>query len=361
MRFLQITLLFIFFIIAQSTQAQNHQALYPDLEGDELLEEIKDFFTPSSVPSDNFARDVLYGEIYNVNGFVSCVYTGFTIDLPAGDPSVEAFALGINAEHTMPRSLLEGSNREFDLHNLYPTRVNVNSDRSNFPFTDINDSQTNSWYYLDIEQSNTPSNNIDLYSEQINGFFEPREDHKGNAARAMMYTYALYGDVIESNSPQYFEQQRQTLCEWHIQDPVDQIEYDRTYLIATYQNDRPNPFVLDCTLAQRTFCQDVQIQCVLPPLSSNENEDLPTLKLSAQNPFSTQTTIQYELEKEGHLRLSVFDAQGKMMEELKNEEQNAGAYSVDFQTNAQKGLYFVVSELTINGKTKVAFLKLIKE
>jgi len=361
MRISRITLIFCLCLTTVITNAQSHQSLYPDLEGDELLEAVKDYFTPNSVPADNFARDVLYSQIYNVNGFVSCVYTGFTIELPAGDPSSGAFSLGINAEHTMPRSFLEGTNREFDLHNLYPTRVNVNSDRSTFPFTDISDSQTDSWYYLDSEQSSIPTNNIDSYSERVNGFFEPREDHKGNVARAMMYTYAVYGEVIESNAPQYFEQQRQTLCEWHIQDPADQIEYDRTYLIAGYQNDRPNPFILDCTLAQRTFCQDVQIQCELPPISSTKNEDLPSLDLKAENPFSTQTTIQYSLSEKAHLRLIAYDAQGKMVEELVNKNQNPGTYSLDFQTHSQKGLYIVVSELIINGKTKTEFLKLIQE
>lgn len=361
MRIIQISFVFYFCLMTFTSNAQFYQPLYPNLEGEELLAVVKDYFKPNSVPNSSFARDVLYSEIYNVNGFVSCVYTGFTIQLPAGDPSSGAFSLGINAEHTMPRSFLEGTNREFDLHNLYPTRENVNSARSNFPFTEISDSQTNNWYYLDFNQSNIPTNNIDSYSEQVNGFFEPREDHKGNAARAMMYTYAVYGDVIENNAPQFFEQQRQNLCEWHIQDPVDQIEYDRTYLIASYQNDLPNPFVLDCTLAQRTFCQDLQIQCVLPPVSSTKNEDLPALDLVAQNPFSEQTTIQYSLTEKAHLRLLAYDAQGKLVKELVNENQNVGAYSVDFQTNSQKGLYIVVSELTINGKTRIDFLKLIQE
>jgi len=151
MRIIRITFTFYLCFVSFTSNAQFHQSLYPELEGEELLDAVKDYFTPNTVPSDNFARDVLYAEIYNVNGFVSCVYTGFTIELPSGDPSSGAFSLGINAEHTMPRSFLEGTNREFDLHNLYPTRVNVNSDRSNFPFTDINDNQTDNWYYLDSE------------------------------------------------------------------------------------------------------------------------------------------------------------------------------------------------------------------
>jgi len=114
-------------------------------------------------------------------------------------------------------------------------------------------------------------------------------------------------------------------------------------------------------LAQRTFCQDVQIQCVLPELSSTNSESLPALDLIAQNPFSQQTTLQYSLNEEVHLRLVAYDAQGKMVKELVNTKQDSGRYSVDFQPNSQKGLYFIVSELTINGKTRIDSLKLIKE
>lgn len=362
MRLLQSVLLICFLGAMTPANAQVHQPVFSDLSGDELLTALEDSYKPSSVPSSNFARDVLYAEIYNVNGFVSCVYTGFTINLPAGDPSSGAFSLGINAEHTMPRSFLEGTNREFDLHNLYPTRENVNSARSTFPFSEIGDNQTDVWYYLDSNQSGVPNNNIDLYSEKVNGFFEPREDHKGNVARTMMYTYAVYGDVIEGNAPQYFEQQRQTLCEWHVQDPVDQMEFDRTYQIATYQQDIPNPFVLDCTLASRAFCQDVNIECVLPPTSSVADENsLPSVNLTAQNPFFQETKIAYTLPETANFRLSIYDAQGKTLQSVDYGKQNAGTYSLDFSPENGQGLYIIVSEMTIDGKTKTDFLKLIGE
>ena len=325
--------------------AQFHQPLYTDLAGQELYEAVRDYFTPGSTPASDFARDVLYADIYNVNGFVSCVYTGFTIDLPPGDPSQEAFALGINAEHTMPRSYLEGTGHEFDLHNLYPTRTEVNSDRSNFPFTDINDTQTDTWYYLDTQQSSIPSNNIDLYSEQVNGFFEPREDHKGNAARAMFYTYLVYGHIIEQNAPQYFEQQRQNLCAWHVSDPADQAEYDRTYLIGTYQNDKPNPFVLDCTLASRIFCQDTDIECTPPMISGTEEGiNAPTLTVKAENPFFHRTNIEVALTEAAHLRLTVYDATGKIAARLTDDYREKGVYYVDFQSNIGNALFFVTAE-----------------
>ncbi|MGB5024704.1 MAG: T9SS type A sorting domain-containing protein, partial [Saprospiraceae bacterium] len=32
------------------------------------------------------------------------------------------------------------------------------------------------------------------------------------------------------------------------------LEWTRTYLIAKYQDQKPNPFVLDCSLAKRSYC-----------------------------------------------------------------------------------------------------------
>ena len=63
--------------------------------------------------------------------------------------------------------------------------------RADFPFAEIPDNETDTWYYLTLTLNTIPSSNIDLYSERRNGFFEPREDHKGNVARAMFYFYTM--------------------------------------------------------------------------------------------------------------------------------------------------------------------------
>lgn len=357
----KVILLLAFLNFSLFVKAQYHQPVYSSIEGQELLTLLEDNYRPNFTPASNQARDILYGQIYNVNGFVSCVYTGFTVNLPAGeDPSSAVFAQGINAEHTMPNSLLDGSNHNFDLHNLYPTRVEVNSDRGNFPFTDIADGQTNRWYFLDQEQSAIPSNNIDLYSEWVNGFFEPREDHKGNVARAMMYTYAVYGDAIDNNNEDFFELQRQTLCNWHIQDPVDEVEYNRTYQIASYQSNIPNPFVMDCTLASRSFCLDMDLECVLPPTSAVEDLS-PGLgfTMSAQTVFSDKTTITYTVEEALDLRLSIYNAQGQLISVLINERKGEGVYSIDYSSNDAKGLLLVVAEWSTKKVYKIETLKLI--
>jgi hypothetical protein len=39
-----------------------------------------------------------------------------------------------------------------------------------------------------------PTSNIDEYSEDTNSQFEPREDHKGNLARAAFYFYTMHAN-----------------------------------------------------------------------------------------------------------------------------------------------------------------------
>ena len=72
------------------------------------------------------------------------------------------------------------------MHALYPTKDNVNSARSNHPFAEIPDSDTDGWYRLNASQSTMPASNIDEYSEKDNenpdagydGRFEPRPDRQ---------------------------------------------------------------------------------------------------------------------------------------------------------------------------------------
>ena len=45
-----------------------------------------------------------------------------------------------------------------------------------------------------------------------------------------------------------------TLCHWNSADPVDDAEIARSHLVANFQGNE-NPFVIDSTLAERTYCQ----------------------------------------------------------------------------------------------------------
>ena len=78
----------------------------------------------------------MYAVVENFNGEVECVYTGYSITLtPGADPSQDAFAKNINQEHVFPRSKgVDNTQAEYDMHHLFPSRVDVNQDRGSLPF-----------------------------------------------------------------------------------------------------------------------------------------------------------------------------------------------------------------------------------
>ena len=199
------------------------------------------------------ARDTLYLNIDRIDGQVKGVYTNYAVDLPdtGVDPSTHLYENGINCEHIWPQSLYEGGEPlKSDMHALRPCKDNVNSARGNKAFNDVLDSQTATWYWQDSQTSNIPSSNIDEYSENHGTYFEPREDRKGDIARTIFYFYSMYSEVADHD---FFEVQRERLNTWHEQDPVNEEEITRSWKIAEYQENKPNPFILDETLIERAY------------------------------------------------------------------------------------------------------------
>ena len=244
-----ITILAIVTLLAQET-------IFPGLTGQELIDSLRANYKPATVLNYDDARDVMFSEIDNYNDSVRCVYSGYTIYIdPTQDPSTDAYNKGVNTEHTWPQSYgTDHGNAHDDLHHLFPVRDAVNSSRSNDPFADIPDSDTDKWWRDDYYLTTIPNSHIDEYSEKDNdGWFEPREDHKGNAARAIFYVYTMYKEQLDTT---FFEIQKNTLRRWHNIDTVDARERERTYKIAPYQDDKPNPFVLDSTLVRRAYFEN---------------------------------------------------------------------------------------------------------
>jgi endonuclease I len=236
--------------------------LFPGLEGDALVEAIQGEYTPHILLNDTQVKDTLYARVFIQNDTVKCIYSGLPRFLPSfEDPSQYLFGSGnetgsINLEHGWPQAkgAGDGTNGSVDMHHLYPSRVMINSDRANYPYMNINDNATDTWYYLGVEMSSIPLNNIDAYSEFMTGSFEPREEVKGDIARAMFYFWTIYREDAIAADPAFFELQKEYLCEWHIQDPVDDFEMLRNERIAHYQDGKLNPFILDCSLAGRAYC-----------------------------------------------------------------------------------------------------------
>ena len=61
------------------------------------------------------------------------------------------------------------------------------------------------------------------------------------------------GWIKEVADAEFFEGQKEILQTWHNQDPADANEIFRTWQIAEYQENKPNPFILDATLIERAY------------------------------------------------------------------------------------------------------------
>ncbi len=125
-----------------------------------------------------------------------------------------------NREHVWPQSLLGESadngtvNMASDLYNLMPADPSENSSRGNSP-----------------------------YSELGLGY-EPRDEVKGDVARALFYMFIMYDELNLVNiAPGVHEMgYLDELLAWHYADPVDEFELNRLLVIFSEQNNR-NPFV----------------------------------------------------------------------------------------------------------------------
>ena len=245
------------------------QIIFPGQTGDNLLHSLRVEYTTQTVLTYGEARDTMYAKIDNVNDTVYGIYSQHGIYLPPNeDPTTFLFMNGIqnaiNCEHSYPRSrgATTGSMAASDMHHLFPSRLAVNEARGSSPFGEIPDSQTSNWYLEDDTQNNIPSAAVrDLYSEQTSSRFEPRESVKGDIARAMFYFYTIYRNQADAADPNFFESMRPAICQWHYDDPISQKELDRSAFIALYQDGKENPFVLDCTLPKRCYCDDVMRAC----------------------------------------------------------------------------------------------------
>ncbi len=245
-----------FLLITISLQAQT---IEPNKVGEELVTALQQNYSPSGTIGYGPARDTLYSAIDNDGLELSGVYTDFTVTLdPTMDPSISAFqnGQGINAEHVYPQSKGAGNEpQRSDMHNIFPSKVNVNEARSACEFGEIDDSDTDRWFFLTTLSTNIPATEIEKYSEKDDNdcFFEPREEVKGDIARAMFYFYTIYQSAANGADPNFFAAQKMTLLQWHLADPVTQKEITRDSLIASHQGNS-NPFILDVTLAERAYC-----------------------------------------------------------------------------------------------------------
>jgi endonuclease I len=180
-------------------------------------------------------------------------------------------------EHTwchswMPLYPDESGPEYSDQHHLFPTNQNsANGIRSNHP--------------LGIVKSVSSSYLESKYGTDAKGMpiFEPRNSHKGDAARALLYMCLKYNGVrgdwtfnhlnsVTLPNTNEAPEDLNTLLEWNRQDPPDKWEVDRNNYIQSIQQNR-NPFVDHPEYVNYINFNDLTLQ---NPTFATEPENYPT-------------------------------------------------------------------------------------
>lgn len=301
-------------LLLNSLFAQSGQILFPGVSGQALLDSLKLHYKTDSVLSYAMARDTLYAKVLAIDDdTLRCIYSDHALYLdPTQDPTQYVYlsgtSNGMNTEHAYPQGKGAIGNARSDMHLLFPAKIPVNEARGDFPYAEIPDAQTQKWFYKTVTLTSIPPSQIDRYAESRSGAFEPREAAKGDVARAVFYFYTMYKNQADSIDPNFFELQRATLCQWHRQDPADQKELIKTWRIAPYQQQIPNPFIVDCSLAARCYCPGEPVNCLV-------SIDLPTqhpaIFQAFPSPFRESITLSGHLPFGGKITGVLRDVNGR--------------------------------------------------
>lgn len=344
-----------------SAAAQGFQTVFPGLSGQPLLDSLFDRYLPATVLSYADARDTLYAKILaKDDDSLRCIYSGHTLYLdPTQDPTQYIYfngaPNGMNTEHAYPQSKgAADGNARSDMHHLYPARIPVNEARSSWPFAEIPDNQTQKWFWKTQTINTIPTQHIGLYAESTASKFEPREASKGDVARSVFYFYTMYRNQANTADPNFFESQRLTLCQWNAQDPADSSEMIKTWRIAPYQDGKPNPFVLDCTLAQRSWCPETPSNCSVS--AHDAPSPTPLYLRVVPQPAHTQARIEATLPFAGELRGTLRSVMGQELAAFRAEAAQPGSFSMplDFSTVQRGGQRVFFLEIELRGAAGVA-------
>lgn len=172
---------------------------------------------------------------------ITCVYSG---ENKIYSEPFDFTTNGYSREHTYPHSWMPTNpaqnNPEYnDYHHLFPTNQNnANALRSNYPLGKVVNATTT---FLGCKFG------TDANGKQV---FEPRDEHKGDAARAMMYEAICYTTVAGNNwgfpnpisGSIPYGQDQAILKQWNMQDMPDAWEISRNDFLDSLQDNR-NPFV----------------------------------------------------------------------------------------------------------------------
>ena len=288
---------------------------------------------------------------------VTCVYSSENYVY------TEPFAFGyMSREHSychnwMPSNPADSPERpEYnDQHHLFPTNQNsANAPRSNYPEGEVTGTVTST--YLACKAGD------DAKGHHV---FEPRANHKGDFARAVMYMATTYNGQLKSgvtmdwklrdpiSTSIAYGQDQNILKKWHFQDPPDAWEISRNDFLDSLQGNR-NPFIdsvryacyIDFAnmtyIASPTYTTGIGTPCyVVSSVGINESTPANFEYVVAPNPTNGDFNIMIEANVAEKFELDITDIAGRKVHnryiDITNGFNNVSV--TDLHLNA--GVYFV--------------------
>lgn len=287
------SLLFLCLMIALSAQGNYYDAVI-NLTGQPLYLGLRALISTNTNSSYDAAKAELFQDLENVNGNVTCIYTGQVYNVGYNYTGSN----NPNTEHTYAQSWFsssESSKKKADLHHLFPSNSVVNSSRGNYPlFTVANHASANVYY------TNTPWQSYRGQSQNGYTVFEPADETKGNIARALLYFNTRYNDTLTQQNVFMTP----VLVQWHYQDPPDAWEIARNQGVWEFQSNR-NPFVDHPEFVGRIWGGTAADDPALAPVA--------TLNVSKiyPNPFTTQTAVVLESKTSTSATVQVYNIRGQ--------------------------------------------------
>lgn len=266
---------------------------------------------------------------------VTCVYSG---ENKIYSEPFDFTVNGFSREHTYPHSWMPTNPADAlpeynDYHHLFPTNQDdVNALRSNFPLGEVVTTQST---YLDCKIG------LDANGNKV---FEPRDEHKGDAARAMMYESICYTTVSGNNwgFPSNisfvipYGQDQDILKQWNLSDLPDNYEIARNDYIDSLQGNR-NPFVDNVNYACYINFSNMTYYANGCDMDVNE---LSSASISMYpNPSNDEVTISFN---DGVINAyTVVDLQGREVVAVKNVNTKSSTMNV---AKFNAGSYIVIVE-----------------
>ena len=216
----------------------------------------------TAIPYGDDTWEVFYYSDQDENGYCMDMYCDDWKKFTSPGVAVS----GCNIEHSFAKSWWGGAKNDAykDCYHLNPSNSVANSARSNYPLgVPVKDIKTSG--SLKIGKIHHEALNVDF------SVFEPKDEYKGDFARAYFYMATCYGKDINGNydaticsqyhgwrldnsdvgskfamqNDNYLEFQpweQEVLISWHRQDPVSVKEIKRADAVSNFQHNR-NPFI----------------------------------------------------------------------------------------------------------------------